>query len=491
VRFIEGEEGELVEPNTKEERRLLAGFKAQEKAVGTMMTESAVPLAGFGVVPDVGDFDFDLGALDTFTDMDIDMESFNLIDDAGTSGDPFGNLSFEQSLNLVDLTGLDNASNSGDLSILDDFDVKEPIKQDCMWSSFQDATSPIRRSPLHIKQQRRRRDSGGAAGLTPPSSYINDHLRTFDTPLPSDEESSEEVDVVSPPAVCSRVLATDSMSEDHCYTSSSGTQQLAPWSENTSASAPLTPPESSEDEDASVHIPKSPPDATRKKAGLSEIENDRFNKVVKNTLLKNSSSFLKKTSRSITMSEAKTGKTKFRFLLTTQNKNSLLGPKCLVSRSEQRPGTTAYRLKSIKENKQMKRSPKASPSSSPSVTSSRKKARFEEVTMSNKGGRVDQREARNVHNQMERQRRTDLKNAFDSLKDFVPTIANSDRASKQMVLDKAIDYCKTLKSKEWTTREARRSLVQKNESLRKRLAEIESQMTSCQLENAAWEIQGW
>ena len=461
-----------------------------------MMTESAVPLAGFGVVPDVGDFDFDLNALDTFTDMDIDMESFNLIDDAGTSGDPFGNLSFEQSLNLVDLTG--NVSNCNeDLSILDDFDVKEPIKQDCMWSSFQDASSPIRRSPLHIKQRRR---SGGAAGLTPPSSYINDHLRTFDTPLPSDEESSEEVDVVSPPAnVCSRVLATDSMSEDHCYTSSSGNLQLAPWSENTSASAPLTPPESSEDEDASVHIPKSPPDATRKKAGLSEIENDRFNKVVKNTLLKNSSSsFLKKTSsRSITMSEAKTGKTKFRFLLTTQNKNSLLGPgKCLVrSRSEQRPGTTAYRLKSIKENKQMKRSAmKASPtSSSPIVTSSsRKKARFEEVSMSNsKGGRVDQREARDVHNQMERQRRTDLKNAFDSLKDFVPTIANSDRASKQMVLDKAIDYCKTLKSKEWVAREARRSLVQKNESLRKRLAEIESQMTSCQLENAAWEIQGW
>merc|ERR1719348_406751 len=76
--------------------------------------------------------------------------------------------------------------------------------------------------------------------------------------------------------------------------------------------------------------------------------------------------------------------------------------------------------------------------------------------MNKQGGRVDQREARNVHNQMERQRRTDLKNAFDSLKDFVPTIANSDRASKQMVLDKAIDYCKTLKSKEWTTREARK-----------------------------------
>merc|ERR1712012_1349714 len=156
---------------------------------------------------------------------------------------------------------------------------------------------------------------------------------------------------------------------------------------------------------------------------------------------------------------------------------------------EQRPNTTAYRLKSIKENKQLKRSlTTVSPTSSPNtLASSRRKARVDEGS----SRRVDQREARDVHNQMERQRRNDLKNAFDSLKDFVPTIANSDRASKQMVLDKAIDYCKNLKSKEWTTRKARETLAQKNESLRKRLAEIESQMTSCQLENAAWEIQGW
>merc|ERR1712117_821375 len=404
----------------------------------TMMTEMAQPLAGFGVVPDVGDFDFDLGALDNFTDMDIDMESFNLTDEAGTAGDPFGNLSFEQSLNLVDFTSV---ATKEDLSILDDFDVKEPIKQDCMWSSFQDASSPIRRSPLHINKHRRRRDSSGvgAAGLTPPSSYINDHLSTFDAPLPSDEESSEELDVVSPPAICSRVLATDSMSEDHCYSSSGA--QLAPWSENTSASAPLTPPESSEDEDSSAHIPKPPPGATRKKAGLSEIENDRFNKVVKNTLLKNSLSLSKKSARSITMSEAKAGKTKFRFLLTTpRNKNSLL----IKKSSEQRPNTTAYRLKRSLTT--------VSPTSSPNtLASSRRKSRFEEVS----SRRVDQREARDVHNQMERQRRNDLKNAFASLKDFVPTIANSDRASKQMVLDKAIDYCKNLKSKEWTTRKAR------------------------------------
>merc|ERR1712203_138692 len=103
----------------------------------------------------------------------------------------------------------------------------------------------------------------------------------------------------------------------------------------------------------------------------------------------------------------------------------------------------------------LKRLPKTS--SPPSVTSNRRKSQFEEVPVINKGGRVDQREARDVHNQMERQRRQDLKNAYDSLKDFVPTIANSDRASKQMVLDKAIDYCKTLKNKEGDARGAESS----------------------------------
>jgi len=92
---------------------------------------------------------------------------------------------------------------------------------------------------------------------------------------------------------------------------------------------------------------------------------------------------------------------------------------------------------------------------------------------------------------MERQRRTDLKNAFDQLKDFVPTIANSDRASKQMVLDKAIEHCKSLKMKEMTVREEKKNIVQRNELLKKKLALLESQIVSCQVENADWEIQGW
>ena len=77
---------------------------------------------------------------------------------------------------------------------------------------------------------------------------------------------------------------------------------------------------------------------------------------------------------------------------------------------------------------------------------------------------------------MERQRRSDLNQAYATLKDFVPAIANSDRASKQMVLDKAIEHCKALKSREVAARDQRRLLTSRNETLRKKLALLQYQL---------------
>ena len=106
---------------------------------------------------------------------------------------------------------------------------------------------------------------------------------------------------------------------------------------------------------------------------------------------------------------------------------------------------------------------------------------------------VNSEEARNVHNQMERQRRSDLNQAYAILKNFVPSIANSDRASKQMVLDKAIEHCEALKGREEAARDQRRLLSSRNEALRKKLALLQSQLTQStqELDNAHWEIQGW
>ena len=55
---------------------------------------------------------------------------------------------------------------------------------------------------------------------------------------------------------------------------------------------------------------------------------------------------------------------------------------------------------------------------------------------------------RHLHNTMERQRRVDLKRAFDCLKVCVPELAESDKASKLMILEKAAHFCQILKRKE-------------------------------------------
>ena len=68
------------------------------------------------------------------------------------------------------------------------------------------------------------------------------------------------------------------------------------------------------------------------------------------------------------------------------------------------------------------------------------------ASVNNRGDK--HRDIRDLHNSMERQRRIDLKRAFDGLKICVPELAESDKASKLMILDKAADFCQMLKLKE-------------------------------------------
>jgi len=50
-------------------------------------------------------------------------------------------------------------------------------------------------------------------------------------------------------------------------------------------------------------------------------------------------------------------------------------------------------------------------------------------------------EERELHNSMERQRRVELKDAYDGLKDCIPAIATEDKVSKLMILNTASDFC--------------------------------------------------
>ena len=50
-------------------------------------------------------------------------------------------------------------------------------------------------------------------------------------------------------------------------------------------------------------------------------------------------------------------------------------------------------------------------------------------------------EERELHNSMERQRRIEMKEAYDCLKGAIPTIASKDKVSKLNILNTAKDYC--------------------------------------------------
>jgi len=73
-------------------------------------------------------------------------------------------------------------------------------------------------------------------------------------------------------------------------------------------------------------------------------------------------------------------------------------------------------------------------------------------------------EERELHNSMERQRRIELKDAYDHLKGIIPNISNADKVSKLMILNTATDYCRSMEAKI-----GRLELIEQRESDKKRL----------------------
>jgi hypothetical protein len=84
-------------------------------------------------------------------------------------------------------------------------------------------------------------------------------------------------------------------------------------------------------------------------------------------------------------------------------------------------------------------------------------------------GGVKRREVRDLHNSLERQRRVDLKNAFDTLKAGVPEVATSDKASKLLILTKARTFCLSLGSREAQLRKEKERERARHEALAKRV----------------------
>ena len=383
------------------------------------------------VVPDINDFNFGLDAMDTFQDIDIKMEDMDT------------EFSMDHALNLFefdsmkDLTlELDAVARSDKDSLLDEFDTKDKIRQDCMWSTghqfsrHPDGRPSGKACPVLLNEE---------FNLTPPTSYIHQHLNHFNTPLQSDEDASstssgDEIDVVSD---WSSVIMDQ---ESRHMTSLSSPLRSATLLSKDSQPAPLlnvrdhsystcnslTPPDSSEDEDSLSGAGRDDQAASALKS-----KNLRLNEAVRSILKRPVSS--------------PTTKPKFTFRINLRTKSK-------------HPNDLRWLAK-----QQQSRLRKASSSFSTSLTASPSTPSYLDKP----------KDARDMHNHMERQRRTELKNAFEVVRKAVPTIAGSERVSKQMILDRAIEYCRGLKQKEVTANKHKRLLQDKNVLLRKRLQALQ------------------
>ena len=81
-------------------------------------------------------------------------------------------------------------------------------------------------------------------------------------------------------------------------------------------------------------------------------------------------------------------------------------------------------------------------------------------------------EKRREHNNMERQRRIELRNAFEELRVLVPAVEKKDKAPKVAILRQAASYCYMLKQTGEVTSTKVTELRRRQEKLRARLSQL-------------------
>lgn len=90
-------------------------------------------------------------------------------------------------------------------------------------------------------------------------------------------------------------------------------------------------------------------------------------------------------------------------------------------------------------------------------------------------------EKRNLHNDMERQRRIGLKNLFENLKDKIPSLREKDRAPKVNILREATILCNKLARDD----NEYESLKKRQQRLVQRLKQLRTSMAATRANNYA------
>jgi len=356
------------------------------------------------------------------------------------------------------------------------------VRYDCMWTSYNEFNAQ--------KSHRNSNNSSPTASLNLSSSFYDSLLGSIDTPENSDcssiksemeTDSDEDSEKRKAKQTCEEVeekkeesLHTTMSpahiitSLDHCYNISSthlDNERFLPRS----SSGPLTPPVSSDDEDcnnsSSTNFAFSNinyKSQARNEKGLKQSATRRVittsNKAHTQSLLKRSMN----SSRQRTLSEAKFSinlKVNRQIVKQADKSRSLLKQKVKIVR------TPFANTKTSSTESQLKKKLFEQHRTSQSAMRKRKERSL----------KMQEGEAREVHNQMERQRRNELKVAFDELKVHLPEIATSDKASKQQILDKAVETCLNIRSTESSLKTRVTTLNKTNSQLKERLRKLQAE----------------
>jgi len=128
-----------------------------------------------------------------------------------------------------------------------------------------------------------------------------------------------------------------------------------------------------------------------------------------------------------------------------------------------------------KKSRSMAAAAASTDSSDSSSCSPRKAQQQQKAQQSHRSSRAgsdseDSCEKRSQHNSMERQRRLDLRNAFEFLRSLIPDLETTDRAAKVVTLKKAANFCQGLTQREKQYVAEKDALQKRHEMLRKRIS---------------------
>lgn len=421
--------------------------------------------------------------------------------------------------NPLELNMLDEADDDldikSDITEFEDLNITEAVRYDCMWSSNATSLSaPPKKAPVPLCE----------------NTLFEEFLKIIDIPNQFDLDAAEskhhhphshkdplKLDKTEPLLTDGDSDCDKSLSEqeskvrmntwlDHCYISTTGLPNRTSNRQcNFSSSGfPATPPESSEDEEWQQSSPF--PHVINTETTTTTLLTTNTKNITNPTAnaCNRSHSLLKKSRATPSKSPAGSGgeaKFCFRCKFKPEKSRSLLKNKLRLTNcsSSRMNNTCSSNITSSSRNSsshissshsyinsgQLKTSVCSLTSSSfltdnqhPLITTTPATLTGKQLVQARQASirrrkeeslKLKHREAREIHNHMERQRRNELKVAFDELKGCIPEIATSDKVSKQMILDTALQNCKFIKSKQIGLKLRKEKLRKCNAELREKL----------------------